>query len=253
MDIPDTPKHKDNQLYPYFDFTQEQWYLLELFQDYCSDYLRFIPRTLPDYSSHGIDHTIRIIRNINAFIQGWKLTLTQDEALLLYIAAWAHDIGCIRDRDTHQDVSVELFTSAENLQPLEETFTYCLSKIIVAHRKRFPLSSVPETYGGVRLQLLCAIFRLMDGCEITFRRTPKVVFEEIKSKMEQESVKIWQEHMSIREIGYKAPAILVDVTDDEVCAEMIKDLKEEVKTVQDTFANHQLEVPHVELRVYEKY
>jgi len=253
MDIPESLKNEFKQLYPFHVFTLEQWYLLDLFQNFCGDFLRFIPGTLPDFSSHGIDHTLRIIKNINTFILGWNLEISSDELLLLYIAAWTHDIGCVRERENHHDVSVEIITTEESLQPLDESFTYCLSQIIIAHRKKYPIESVPEMYDGIRLQLLCAIFRIMDGCEITYKRAPIAVFKEKKKRMNAESIRVWEAHMSIREIGYKAPAILVDVTDANICADIIDDLKEEVESVQKTFERYKLEVPHVEVRVYDEY
>ena len=65
---------------------------------YAEGFLRFAPRTIRNYPSHGIDHSVNIIKMINDFTEKWELKLSKNERFILYAAAWLHDIGCVKNR-----------------------------------------------------------------------------------------------------------------------------------------------------------
>jgi len=232
--------------YPLIDYTRDQQELLYLVECYSEQFLTFIHRNIRDFSSHGTDHTLHIISNLNDFIPSWGITLTQDEALLLYMSAWVHDIGCINDREHHHEVSASLLLGKMSLvETLTDRYTTCMKYIILSHRARYPINSVPEEHEGVRLRMICAIFRLMDACEICYMKCPKDVFEVIKKSLRGESRKIWIGHMNILSIKFRNPEIIVSVNELEKCNFIIDGLRTEIDSIAETFRENELPVPVV--------
>lgn len=237
MEVPD---------YQLIDNTPDQRMLIYLVESYSLQFLIFLSREIPDYSSHGLDHSMHIIKNINAFILSWKIKLLQDEALLLYLAAWIHDIGCIKDRENHHEVSVELMLNNKSLyESLTEKNAICLKYLILAHRARYSIESVPKNYEEIRLRMICSIFRLMDACEICYMKCPKAVYDVIETTLNDKSKEIWNAHMNIIGLTFKKPQIQILVNDINKCQFIIDDLKKEINTIEGTFRENHLAVPTV--------
>ncbi|MGA2934839.1 MAG: hypothetical protein ABSD81_06765 [Methanomicrobiales archaeon] len=226
--------------------TPDQRRLIYHVEYYSEPFLIFLSRNLPDFSSHGIDHTIHIIDNLNEFIKNWEIELTQDEALLLYLAAWLHDIGCIVDREKHHEVSADLFLSNINLvKDLTARYAICLKYIVKAHRARYPIESVPKEHENVRLRLISAIFRLMDACEICYPKCPKDVYEIIKDSFGETARTIWIAHMNILSLKFTRPRIQISVNDIDKCQFIIDNVNHEIDTIRDTFLENDLPIPIV--------
>jgi hypothetical protein len=235
-----------NPEYPLIEKNLRQDDLLYLIQSYSEQFLTFIHRNIRDYSSHGPDHTLHIIANLNEFVPNWGITLSQDEALLLYLSAWVHDIGCIKDREHHHEVSAALLLGKKNIvESLGERYTTCMKYVILAHRARYQIESVPEVYEGVRLRLICAIFRLMDACEICYKKCPEDVFNVISRSLRGKSRTIWIGHMNILSLKYRNPNIVILVNEQDKCQFIIDDLKTEIGTIAETFQNNGLPAPIV--------
>lgn len=237
MNIPD---------YQLIDNTAAQNNQLLIVESYSLQFLKFLSREIPDYSSHGLDHSMNIIKNINAFILSWKIKLSQDEALLLYLAAWIHDIGCIKDRDNHHEISAQLMLNDNAVyETLGGKNALCLKYLILAHRTRYSIEDVPNDYEGVRLRMICSIFRLMDACEICYMKCPKAVYDVIETTLNDKSKGIWNAHMNIKDLTFKMPEIQILVNDINKCQFIIDDLNKEIITIEGTFRENHLAVPTV--------
>lgn len=237
MELPD---------YKLIDNTPEQRRLIYHVDSYSGQFLIFLSRNIPDFSSHGVDHTLHIIDNLNNFVKSWEIELTQDEALLLYLAAWLHDIGCIKDRDKHHEISASLLLNNTGLvEVLTEKNAICLKYIILAHRARYPIETVLKDHENVRLRMICAIFRLMDACEICYPKCPSAVFEIIKDSLDETSKQIWIGHKNIVGLKFNKPEILISVNEIEKCQFIIDDLNKEINTICDTFKENDIPVPVV--------
>jgi exopolyphosphatase/pppGpp-phosphohydrolase len=235
-------------IYSLVNKTPEQMMLLYLIESYSKPFLTFLPRNISDFSSHGIDHTQKIISKLNCFVPNWNIELTQDEALLLYLASWVHDIGCIKDRERHHEVSANLLLNNTSLyESLTDKYAIPLKYIVLAHRSQYPLDSISQEHNGIRLRMICAIFRLMDACEICYSRCPKTVFEVIKDSFNPRSREVWIGHMNILNLKFSNPEIQIFVNDIEKCQFLIDDLLREIKTINDTFEENGLPLPTVQI------
>jgi len=207
-------------------------------------FLNFIPRGIPDYPSHGKDHTQSIIRLLNSFIETWSLTLTEKELYVLYLGAWVHDIGCIVSREKHNEISANMVKKTQFFTSiLDKDIITLIQYVVKAHSSNYNLKNVPKDCLGVRLQLICSIFRVIDACEIDSSKCPPEVYEFIKDLMKTESKEYWIAHMNICGVTLKNPEIVVVVDNLDESNILIEHLKKEIDSVQVIFNNNKIVIP----------
>lgn len=249
----------NHSIFPTYQYTGIEEYqeiALITISKYSEGFLRFISRTIQNYPSHGIDHSVNIIRLINDFTDKWEIELNADERFILYAAAWLHDIGCIRNRDHHNLLSVKILLKNEGItnaiNDMDNDMLHSLKVVIESHSSSYDINTVPLNRGTVRLRLICAIFRLLDGCEITNVKCPGPVFEEIMEDLrnsdgtvDTEAVEFWEGHMNIKYIGFSKPNIEIMINDPQKTRKIIDRLKKEIGSIQHIFQLYEIEVPVV--------
>lgn len=221
-----------------------------------SKILSYVHRSsLKDFCDHGRDHSIGIIKILNEMIEICKeseIELSQLEIKLLYVASWLHDIGCIVERKNHSIASCRIlsenkqhFSLNDLLIPLNWIIKYHSSSIYKDNEEiLLQIKDVPETMDimdeKIKLQLLSAIFRLADACDITKRRAPPIVFNLIKNQMDEESKKFWIGHQHILSIRFdkNLKAIKVTVRDVEESRIIVEKLAEELESVESVLASY---------------
>ena len=243
--------------YSYEGISDQQETVLYHISMYAEGFLRFVSRKIRNYPSHGVDHSVRIIQLINHFTENWGIELTESERFMLYVAAWLHDIGCIKGRDPHNLLSVEILLRDHNtcnyLDNIDSDLLRILRYIIESHSKshcKYSIEEVPEKIGSVRVRLLCAIFRLMDACEITKYKCPAPVFAEIKNDLKKDdgspdndAIEFWEGHMNIDTLGFTKPNIDIFIKDPLKTTFIIDGLKEEIQSIQTIFRENGIDIP----------
>ena len=168
------------------------------------------------------------------------------DVLAIRAAAWLHDIGCIKDRNKHHEISASLLLGNTSLvEILTEKYAICLKYIILAHRARYPIEDVPKDHENIRLRMICAIFRLMDACEICYPKCPSAVYEVIKDSLNEKARQVWIGHKNILDLKFNKPEIRIFVNEIDKCQFMIDDLNMEISTIRDTFEENDIPVPIV--------
>lgn len=217
-------------------------------QYYAEKFLRFVPRSIPNYPSHGVDHSKNIIELLDDFLENWSIGLTEKEVYLLYLTAWLHDIGIIINRDDHNKHSADIINKSEYLSTqLGREIQTLVGWVVKAHSNKFEIGSVPEEICEVRLRFISSIFRLLDACEIVYDKCPTEVYECIKNELSEENMGYWQGHMSIIGITYKKPSILFYVTDIDKSMFLISHLKDEIESIKDIFMQNNTDIPLVKV------
>jgi len=236
----------ENSAIIYKNTSEDYYSMIRIFQLYCEKILTFVPRvnSLQDYPSHGIDHSLRIIAYINSFIESFNIEITDEEVYLLYLAAWVHDIGCICGREDHNEDSVKILSGdCDFYNLLEDKHKTCLNFIILSHRKKYDINTVPETIDIIRLKYLCAIFRLMDACDIARDRCPPIVYKYIKESLPADSQKYWESHLNIISVTFHGKDIVIDASDPDKVEDYIeKEFKEEINTVSEILSKQGLQL-----------
>ena len=226
---------------------------LKQIEVFSENFLKFIPRRIPDYPSHGVDHSQNIIVLLDKFIEAWSIDITEKESYLLYLGAWVHDIGNITGRDGHNKKSAEIVGKIPFFESiLGKDIVTLLKWIAKAHSSKYPLKEVPKNCLSVRLQLVCSIFRIIDACEIANSKCPSEVYELIKDDLvssKSDSDKYWKAHMSVIGVWFKVPNIGILVDDLEFSNILIEHLKEEIDSVRDVLDTNGIPVPRVEVAI----
>lgn len=177
----------------------------------------WIPRSIPNFTDHGILHTVNVIKNISKLDNYTKLS--EREKFILVLAAILHDIGCIIDRDLHNFHTVELLNRPEYsdfIDELTEDEALSLIQVILAHSKNYNLEIIIETLAeDIRLDLICPLFRLSDALDISTSRIQGVLFSILTdyNKLSEKSKKIWESHVAISDISVEGNKIIVETRD----------------------------------------
>lgn len=246
----------------YKALTADQRRCLDLATHFAEGFLRFIPRKIKNYPSHGVDHSLNIIKLINSFSQNWGLALKRDERFVLYLAAWLHDIGCIKTRSGHGRKSVQILikdpTLCNYLNAIDNDILISLNDVIKSHGSRYPIETLVEVRGKVRVRLIASIFRLMDACEITNYKCPAAVYDEIKQTFKKrqdgrlipdsEAIDFWVGHMNIKDVNFTRPDIEVLVNKRNQSKTIIQRLRNEIKSIKRIFQENHLTVPIVKVK-----
>jgi hypothetical protein len=188
--------------------------------------LSFLPREMPEYTDHGLRHSNNILAYLDKFRTNLGVlfptfSFTEEELFLLSLATYLHDIGCIVNRKKHSYESGKLLTDHPTFCFLNDwigaDLLPCLNLIVRAHSSKFDLSTISREplHEHVRLRLMCAIFRLLDGCEISAARVSKTLYEILKTKkkIKKKNLKFWDAHLSIYELHFKGNEIILECQD----------------------------------------
>jgi hypothetical protein len=191
---------------------------------------------MPDFTDHGIQHSndlMRILSNFCKNLEDFNLELSEEEKYLICLAIWLHDIGVLitreEEKEKHNENSVKVLESKE-FEMLTDIFgkdkTKCLKYVIKLHSSHADLESVPKhtILPDVRLKLICAIFRLIDGCDITSARTTRVLYNLLSENnlLKADSQPYWAAHLCISSAVFQKGEIIVDC-DDIAAAKLLTD------------------------------
>ncbi|MGE5556721.1 MAG: hypothetical protein ACM3UY_10780 [Methanocella sp.] len=186
--------------------------------------LGFLPRAVPDYTDHGIQHSLNLMTIFNNYslnISKLGYTFTEQENYLLTLAIWIHDIGLLitkeEEKSKHNENSIKVmesheFTMLEDI--LGKDVFRCLKYVVKFHSSHTDLNLVPkhEIIPNVRLRLICAVFRLLDGCDITSARTTRVLYNLLAANglLKADSIPFWKAHLSISSAVFQGNDLIVD-------------------------------------------
>jgi hypothetical protein len=255
----------DTSIFPKYEYkglTHPQKTILVAVSKYAESFLRFAPRKIRNFPSHGVDHSVSIIRMINSFPEEWGIKLTRIERFILYAAAWLHDIGCVKDRTPHNKISVDILMNSESIcdffNSLDSDLLFILEYVIESHSSSYDIMTIPVKRRTVRVRLICAIFRLLDACEITNFKCPASVYNEIKDDLknddgseDKDAIEFWEGHMNIKDLGFFKPEIVIMVNKSRTSKKITDRLIKEIESVQEIFSENGLDVPVVKVRARE--
>lgn len=205
--------------------------------------LKHIPMNLHEYTDHGIKHCENIEDYFELFIKIGHIDLTDDEKLLIGLAIWTHDLGNILDRDSHERFSVEILTDSVAYSSLEDSIGAQLFKalqiVIISHRSDFDLNSISEVpiHPNVNLKMVCAVFRLLDGCDITKARISNALYEVLNKyrPLSAISEKNWESHQNIIGVMFLDKKIILIIKDYEKAKLLTEDFIKNLDTINKIF------------------
>lgn len=222
--------------------------------------LNSLPRAIPDYTDHGTIHSDNLMNLLCNFLGNFDtFPFSQEEKLLLCLCVHLHDIGCILGRADHNKKSVKLlkhrrFSFLEDM--VGDDLLACLKYMVLSHSSDYDLESIPREpiHANVRHRLICAVFRLLDGCELSSARTKRVLYEILKTykKIKPEDAKYWEAHLSTLSVVFNGNTIFVMSKNLRKTRTLIKHLRKDLKEINRVFEEEgfpQLNIEYYKFRL----
>ncbi|MDR1993949.1 MAG: hypothetical protein LBQ98_10760 [Nitrososphaerota archaeon] len=214
-----------------------------------SPVLGFIPRAIPNYTNHGVQHSTNVAKLFSNFSQNlytFKHELSEPETYLISLCIWLHDVGCLianeDGEDTHHLKSIEVLESnafSRLRKRIDVDDFNCIKAMILFHSSsEKDLNDVPVCeMANVRLKLICAIFRLLDDCDISGGRNSDILYNLLTEKnlLDKQSIPHWRAHISIGAVGFYQDKFVVECAN--VCdgERSIKNLADELAKINKVF------------------
>jgi len=114
--------------------------------------------------------------------------------------------------------------------------------VIRYHQKEYSLAEIPRDpiISSIRTPLICAIFRLIDECDISCRRTSSTLYDIIMeyAPLGTRSQKYWKAHLSTTSIVFKAKEIIIGVEDESKSRILINRLRKRLKEINEIFESY---------------
>lgn len=195
----------------------DQEFDLKYFRQIMRGIVAFVPRGIGNYTDHGIEHSERIEKLLERVMDicknsgSDKCKINDTEEYLLFLAAWFHDIGCIKDRKNHAQISVDVIKKHFNEMGKLEDIAPFLIHIVGSHSDGtarenllYRVPELPVSVRGepVRLRYISAIFRLIDGCDIDISRCPRIVYKILEPEMSKKTKRLWKGHRDIASLDF---------------------------------------------------
>lgn len=148
--------------------------------------LRHAPATQPEYTSHGPDHALALLRILDEMLTPLALTLPPTECFVLLAATLLHDIGMVGPvaatpaeratmRKTHNLRSRSYINQHWSDLGLDRTLANHIADVAAAHRELNIAEHITDPLWvdeRLRLRLLASLLRFADECHITDDRVP---------------------------------------------------------------------------------
>lgn len=141
----------------------------------------------PGGNDHGKPHIERVLEHLNNLLGMDSLTVLDSindyELYLVMMAILFHDIGIVKQRENHAQISKSIFENSGNSYILNDLDKEIIAVAVVCHSSSKNIEqecmsfSSEETIGNqrVRPRLVAALVRLADEIDEDSRRTPVAV------------------------------------------------------------------------------
>lgn len=205
--------------------------------------LSFVHAIFPDYTSHGIDHSLRIIKKIRELIDNDVIELTEYERYLLAQAVLFHDVGMslpgafyYYKKHDHlaarnaQEVQTYLLGRKEEIRRRHQVISY---EYIIDNHKKLYLSSeeakivaeiaklhrLPKDYERdpildtkeivtlnkkeIRPKYMAAVMRLCDEIDLGRQRIMDNAFSILEGILDEENIRHFKTHYKVEDVKIK--------------------------------------------------
>ncbi|KUK72686.1 ATP-binding protein [Methanobacterium sp. 42_16] len=194
------------------------YYVLESVTGKAELLLSRIVKDFPQYTSHDIKHSELVITRLDTIISdNLKEELDEYEIFFLLCSAYLHDVGMAnlkRIKDYHGDnvdiirenhhkrtcLFVKDYFGEVGLQ--DDIQGYFIGKICLGHRKEdlhdtnlFP-PIYPYKEHKINIPLLASLLRVADELDITFERTPRLIYDNFDINNEKSKAE-WKRHLQV--------------------------------------------------------
>lgn len=203
----------------------------------------YFVRKAKSLTDHGLVHSESLLEIFDRLLDDLKPhELTEEERYVICLSIFLHDLGCLLGRGKHNFSSLKIlkhsrFKYIEN--KVGSDFFACTQFAAVSHSSGYKLRRLPKQtfHPKVRLPLICALFRLIDGCDLTQSRANPTLFDILRSfkEINEESARVWRGHSAIAAVTFSQHRIVVSTSNrrksDKLTNHLKRDLNNEINGV----------------------
>lgn len=239
----------------------ERSYALEMLLPLKDSVQAYLENTLSlPYTSHKWSHAEAVERLCTDLVKRDLLIgMNDSEFLVLILSIWLHDAGMVparasdlpsitRDRHARRVHDLLKANALDFASHLDERLRYFVADICLNHCEDSPLTLPPSVhYRGVpvRLQLLSALLRLADICDISRDRVPTSIYRTYN--FPDASKPHWETHMRIDHVGpvdtpagtrLQLEAYYTGTRDRSLLTRIVQEVERELAIVAPVFQPH---------------
>lgn len=217
--------------------------------------LAYLPRRTKDFTDHAIIHSNNLLKILAAFVENLGIKqLREEERFCFCLAIYMHDLGCLIDRSKHNLYSAKIlghdrFKFIES--KIGSDIMECVKYLALSHSSNYHLEQLPKhkIHSNVRLDLTCAIFRLIDGCDLMPERANPVLYDILMKydPLEPDSQEIWHAHSNVAGVVFEKNAIVISTRNKSSTNVLTEHLREDLKDINRVFCVYGL--PKFQVRV----
>jgi hypothetical protein len=218
-------------------------------EEVASPLLSYTHGKFPYYTPHDFSHSLAVEENLNwLLLDDVKDKMNSYEIFFLVVAAWMHDWGMVGKagedpeqirRDHHlrteknfEELYDKLFLSEHEARIIgricrghtkEDLYSKDFDDVVFGHNVR------------VRRRFLAAILRIADECDITYNRTPEIIYYNINpsDKAEEE----FKKHLDVSGVGQldeKHKIYISGIARDPKGAKTLREVREKIQRELDS-------------------
>lgn len=193
-------------------------YVLESVAEKAEPLLSRIVIDFPQYTSHDIKHSELVITRLDTIISdNLKEKLDEYEIFFLLCSAYLHDVGManlkhIKDycgdnadiirENHHKRTCLFVRDCFDKIGLQDDAQGYLIGKICLGHRKEdlhntnlfHPIYSYKDH--KINIPLLASLLRVADELDITFERTPQLIYDNFDIS-DEKSKDEWKRHLQV--------------------------------------------------------
>ena len=111
----------------------------------------------------------------------------------------------------------------------------CVKYLAVSHSSDYDFDLLPKhpIPPKIRLNLICALFRLIDGCDLLPARANRVLYEILMKfdPMDKQRQRFWKAHFSIKGVVFQKNKMTISTEDDLVSKPLTDHLIEDLDEI----------------------
>lgn len=174
-------------------------------------------------------------------------SLTEEERYVICLSIFLHDLGCLIGRRKHNELSLKILNHPQcNLLEYKvgSDMFACVKYLAVSHSSNYDFNHLPRhaIHPRIRLDLVCALFRLIDACDLMPSRAYRVLYEILMryDPLGRKSQKIWKAHFNIKSVVFKNNQIVISSKNLSLTKPLIDHLKRDIVAINEILRRHGL-------------
>ena len=118
----------------------------------------------------------------------------------------------------------------------------CVKYVAISHASKYRFERLPkhQIHPQIRLPLICALFRLIDGCDLSPARANSVLYEILMAfdPLNDESKDVWNAHFAIAAVVFNNHRVVVSSRDRLLSSRLTDHLQQDLEHINEILQSY---------------